>query len=660
MNISRLLCAALAVLVVSASVSEARHTLSEIRAKTALKNVDDPGVASSMKSNKGATDRVLGLDATIFDSLENGFSYYNNTQSPLRYDPNTGLLVTVLRGGIPGDPVFNRNRGFLRYSEDLGETWSDSYGPMQDPIDPVQDSLRYPNVAIYSPEGATGVADLTFIHSYPYVNGGWGQYGIGFTFGNELQPFSFPVPPLEIEGEEYDWLPNTCLTIAPDGETGIVFVPLDAPEFAHPENNNNIGMIKYNWAEDDEPVGSVPEPFQSLVFDEPVDIGTTAAEDLRTNRLIQTGWDGNGALYVGVIGELRANGSAAWDVPMIIKSTDFGDTWSEWDFLPEQDFVDYLNSIGAIFPTNSDYFLLGQDMQVVGEDHVVIVCSLVEGVESDNELDRILEFEYNSGQWTIRYIGPNTGRFQSFFHSQEEFDTNDGQQPQTLPDVQVSITADGQTLVAKWVDLVAYTVLIDGEETEITSYDIFFSTRAVGSGEWSPAVNVTNSIFHEKVTWIPDIIPSLTEVPLITNRTNFAVNTWLNEQEAPDDSLNLNIAQRMIFADQHVMYTKLDLTGTSTGVGEGGQSLPKAANITVAPNPATNVAHVNFELPNTGHTTVSVFDLFGRKIATIHDGLMPAGTHSLEYNVNGSYSGTYFVQVTLDGVNTSESFMITR
>jgi hypothetical protein len=64
-----------------------------------------------------------------------------------------------------------------------------------------------------------------------------------------------------------------------------------------------------------------------------------------------------------------------------------------------------------------------------------------------------------------------------------------------------------------------------------------------------------------------------------------------------------------------------------------------------APNPFRQSTRLRYELPETAAVTVQVFDLLGRKVATLADGNQPAGRHELTLDAAGLASGTYFIRL---------------
>jgi hypothetical protein len=69
------------------------------------------------------------------------------------------------------------------------------------------------------------------------------------------------------------------------------------------------------------------------------------------------------------------------------------------------------------------------------------------------------------------------------------------------------------------------------------------------------------------------------------------------------------------------------------------------ALLPVAPNPVVGVANLRYELPEATAVRLQVFDLLGRRVATLADGEKPAGRHEVSWRSAGLASGTYFVRL---------------
>ena len=97
-------------------------------------------------------------------------------------------------------------------------------------------------------------------------------------------------------------------------------------------------------------------------------------------------------------------------------------------------------------------------------------------------------------------------------------------------EIQVARTLDGKHLVAKWIDFVPY--MIDDQETQVS--DIFVSVYDIEKGTWSEKRNVTRDNEFDKLTWLPQTLPNIKEIPvlsIVTNSTNTpGTQDYLNDQ----------------------------------------------------------------------------------------------------------------------------------
>ncbi|UCE26969.1 MAG: T9SS type A sorting domain-containing protein [Candidatus Coatesbacteria bacterium] len=80
-----------------------------------------------------------------------------------------------------------------------------------------------------------------------------------------------------------------------------------------------------------------------------------------------------------------------------------------------------------------------------------------------------------------------------------------------------------------------------------------------------------------------------------------------------------------------------EVVGTTTGTA--GAQPAAFALYQSRPNPARGEAVISFELPEDTDVTLAVYDLSGRKVATLADGLLPAGEH--ERSVSALAPGVY-------------------
>ncbi len=68
-----------------------------------------------------------------------------------------------------------------------------------------------------------------------------------------------------------------------------------------------------------------------------------------------------------------------------------------------------------------------------------------------------------------------------------------------------------------------------------------------------------------------------------------------------------------------------------------------------APNPARDATILRLTLPTSTAVTVIVFDALGRRVATLHEGALAAGTHALHLDGSALPSGVYLVRAEANG-----------
>ncbi len=73
----------------------------------------------------------------------------------------------------------------------------------------------------------------------------------------------------------------------------------------------------------------------------------------------------------------------------------------------------------------------------------------------------------------------------------------------------------------------------------------------------------------------------------------------------------------------------ISFTVTGTGISTNPTRL---LNVTASPNPFVSTTSISFELTETSNTTIEIFDLSGRKIATLVNSVLSSGNHSIEWN----------------------------
>jgi len=78
------------------------------------------------------------------------------------------------------------------------------------------------------------------------------------------------------------------------------------------------------------------------------------------------------------------------------------------------------------------------------------------------------------------------------------------------------------------------------------------------------------------------------------------------------------------------------------------------------PNPASGRATVEYALPEPADVTIAVYDVLGRRVATLADGRAEAGRHRAAAEVGQMPSGTYFVRMQAEGFRQTRRLTVVR
>ncbi|HEY3294641.1 MAG TPA: T9SS type A sorting domain-containing protein [bacterium] len=78
------------------------------------------------------------------------------------------------------------------------------------------------------------------------------------------------------------------------------------------------------------------------------------------------------------------------------------------------------------------------------------------------------------------------------------------------------------------------------------------------------------------------------------------------------------------------------------------------------PNPFNPETSIRFSLVENGHTTLKVFDITGHEVATLADGAMSAGEHTVTFNAANLPSGIYFYKLTTGSFTQTRKMVLAK
>jgi photosystem II stability/assembly factor-like uncharacterized protein len=78
------------------------------------------------------------------------------------------------------------------------------------------------------------------------------------------------------------------------------------------------------------------------------------------------------------------------------------------------------------------------------------------------------------------------------------------------------------------------------------------------------------------------------------------------------------------------------------------------------PNPFNASTIITYDIPQPALISLDIYDLLGRKVESLFDGIQPSGEHSLIWNAGGLSSGVYFYKLTAGGFSETRKMILVR
>ena len=91
-----------------------------------------------------------------------------------------------------------------------------------------------------------------------------------------------------------------------------------------------------------------------------------------------------------------------------------------------------------------------------------------------------------------------------------------------------------------------------------------------------------------------------------------------------------------------------DIMNWLSGTVNIDETIPQPTQFRLAPNypnPFNPSTTISFDLPVTARVKVAIYDIMGRKVATLFDDILPAGQHQAVWNARQQPSGVYFYRI---------------
>ncbi len=109
--------------------------------------------------------------------------------------------------------------------------------------------------------------------------------------------------------------------------------------------------------------------------------------------------------------------------------------------------------------------------------------------------------------------------------------------------------------------------------------------------------------------------------------------------------------------DMDIYSANYDITGVKPIV----TTIPKNYELMQNyPNPFNPSTTISFNLPSLSNINLSVFDINGKLVSKIYEGMMNSGKHSINWDGTNFSSGVYFYKLTTDGFTSIKKMMLVK
>jgi hypothetical protein len=577
----------------------------------------------------------------VFDSLGNSYSYfYLLTNKAFVYDKISGRYITIKRGFYQtgtepaGEPPNSKNDVFVRWSDDLGKTWDEQvlvYNHKEWGFG----EGRYPSVYGFEYDGTFSVG-----FCIPLVNEAVGEwYGHAWGFWNsDYDAVVSHDQSLTVDGSAFSWSTDNRVYCEGMGDDIVYQSVSEITPVAGTETISNANNIAYRKSANlTTPEKVVPPQWASNVFREVDEPGSG-----RFNQQVGFGPIAGDDMYMAVYGNFIVE-SVIKNKPAVSISNDKGDTWSDFNIIPNSVidvYAEIEHNITIENPGDSIIFdwQTKSFVMLPNGDFSYIMKALI--ANYGERSTKIVEVYNEGGRWGIRTIADITGAY--IVYADVTTTAGDRVNPSDI-ELQGAVSFDGTKIVAKWVDLIGY----DPEMGNFETTDVFVATREVGKSDWSEKMNITNSDEIDRSTMLPDFVPNdLKDIPLLKMRT---IDYSTNPEEVRTAQFNAG-------DPQHLVVGHFD---TEVSVEDQNESKSFAIK-RIYPNPADQEATILFTTDGYGSCTVDIYDVMGKKLQQNLVNNLSAGERFITLNTSTLPVGTYYVSLRLNGQSITEIMNVIR
>jgi hypothetical protein len=248
---------------------------------------------------------------------------------------------------------------------------------------------------------------------------------------------------------------------------------------------------------------------------------------------------------------------------------------------------------------------------------------------------------------TVYGMDWNNDGFSDFFvgcSRDSVFEYNGSQNPDSISDV---IFIGGASYFGKCIS--------GGDDLNRDGYP----DLAISYNDWTGAYLAQGRVLIYYGGAQPDTVPDL----ILEGQEEGARFGW--ETDFPGDINGDGYPEFMAsssyyYDDQSKAFVTIYTTGNVSVPDDGHIPNDYDFNLTSYPNPFNTATTISFDLPVSGNARLEVYNLIGQKIATLVDGRMNKGQHSVTWDADHLPSGIYFARLKIPGNSVTLRMMLLK
>lgn len=188
----------------------------------------------------------------------------------------------------------------------------------------------------------------------------------------------------------------------------------------------------------------------------------------------------------------------------------------------------------------------------------------------------------------------------------------------------------------------------ENDGTQYPFGHVYMTRSTDGGATWATITDIYGNVTGEDVLFpsIPDRIWDATKIPvLVQNDQN--PGTWLQQADHPQN--------RDLFIVNRFDATQLTVDVNDDVVENLSYKLDQNY-----PNPFNPSTAITFSVPEAGNVSLKIYDMLGREVATLINGSMNAGSHTVSFNAENLSSGMYLYTLNAGNFTSSKKMMLLK